>query len=106
MEKNFLNLEQEEFDKPIFRVFSVNRLFEIFDTKELTLVRPKKWDDPFENFIMNSIGVIDDGRTFVVGSRDNFYGQCWTLLEKVMLFGESMHRIKMVYALHQLQESF
>jgi len=79
MKKNFLNLKHIEKDKSIFRVISIKRLFELFNNKELVLVQPKKWDDPFENFIMNSTGELKSGEMFSVGFRENFYGQCWTM---------------------------
>lgn len=48
----------------IYRIISVQRLFELFENKNNVLVAPAKWDDPFENFILRSQRV---------------YGQCWTL---------------------------
>lgn len=79
MTQNFLNMSATDFDTPIYRVFSKDRLFKVFQEKKLVLVRPKKWDDPFENFIMNSTGELVDGTRFRIDSRDRFYGQCWTL---------------------------
>ena len=75
---NFINLSNSELDKPIFRVLAVNRLFQLFEKKINVLVNPKLWEDPFENFIMNSTGEMENGEMFSVGFRDNFYGQCWT----------------------------
>jgi len=79
MKHNYINLKEDDLDKPIYRVFSKTRLFEIFQNKKLVLVQPKLWDDPFENYIMNSTGELSDGKFFQVEFRDNFYGQCWTL---------------------------
>ena len=78
MEDQFLNLSGEEFDKPIYRVIPTRRLFELFETKENILVHPSKWDDPFENFILNSKIRFRDGFRLVTGSKENLYGQCWT----------------------------
>ena len=75
---NFINLTEKELDKPIFRVLSVNRLFQLFEDKVNVLVNPKLWEDPFENYIMNSTGEMKDGEMFSIGFRDNFYGQCWS----------------------------
>ena len=75
---NFINLTEKELDKPIFRVLSVNRLFQLFEEKVNVLVNPKLWEDPFENYIMNSTGEMEDGEMFSIGFRDNFYGQCWS----------------------------
>lgn len=79
MTDNLIFLTDAELDKSVYRIFSFSRLEEIFTEKKLTLVKPKKWDDPFENFILNSKGVLPDGRHFEMGFRDNFYGQCWSL---------------------------
>lgn len=78
MENNFLNLTENQKDEPIYRVVSIKRLFQLFDDKQNVLVKPKLWDDPFENFIMNSYGELEDGRMFSIGFREHFYGQCWT----------------------------
>lgn len=79
MKDNLIFLKEKELDKPIFRIFNFDRLTEIFSEKKLTLVKPKLWDDPFENFILNSTGVLPDGRCFTIGFRDNYYGQFWSL---------------------------
>ena len=79
---NLIFLTDEELDKNIYRVFSFDRLKEIFDTGKVTLVKPKLWDDPFENFILNSTGILPDGRAFQIGFRDSFYGQCWSLTKE------------------------
>ncbi len=78
MNRNFLNIDEKQKDKPIFRVISIKRLFELFENKENVLVKPTLWDDPFENFIMNSTGELEDGQMFSIGFRDHFFGQCWT----------------------------
>lgn len=79
MKDHLIHLTEEDLDKPIYRIFSFKRLEEIFKEKKLTLAKPKKWDDPFENFILNSTGTLPDGREFQIGFRDNYYGQCWSL---------------------------
>ncbi len=79
---NLIFLTNDDLNKNIYRVFSFDRLKEIFDHNQITLVKPKKWDDPFENFILNSTGVLPDGREFQIGFRDSFYGQCWSLTKE------------------------
>jgi len=78
MERNFLNLTQKQKDAPIFRVISIERLFQLFNNNENVLVKPKLWEDPFENYIMNSTGELQDGRMFSIDFREHFFGQCWT----------------------------
>jgi hypothetical protein len=42
-------------------------------------VHPKLWEDPFENFILNSVILTPDGTKAKVGFRDHVFGQCWSL---------------------------
>ena len=79
MRDNLIFLTEDELDKPIYRIFTFDHLKDLFDDKKITLVKPKKWDDPFENFILNSTGKLPDGREFQIRFRDEYYGQCWSL---------------------------
>src|SRR5690554_6622501 len=78
MDNNFLNFKEGEIDQPIFRIISIDRLFQLFTEKHNVLVNPKRWDDPFENFIMNSLIEFKSGIQISIGFRENVYGQCWT----------------------------
>ncbi len=78
MKNNLIFLNEDNLNDDVYRVFSFTRLLELFEEKELVLVNPKKWDDPFENFILKSIGELPDGTEFTIDSRDSFYGQCWS----------------------------
>jgi len=78
MKSNFLNLLDSELDKPVYRIFEPTRLFDIFDTGRMGLVKPQVWDDPFENYILNATGFLPDGKSFVIGDRDHLYCQCWS----------------------------
>jgi hypothetical protein len=60
---NYIDIAASELDGFIYRIVRVPRLLELFNKKQNVLVRPNKWDDPFENFILRSQQV---------------YGQCWT----------------------------
>jgi hypothetical protein len=76
---NFLYLPASLRDKFIYRIVSVDRVFEQFESRRNVLVKPHKWEDPFENFILNCKVQLPDGRYAAIGFRDEFYGQCWTL---------------------------
>ncbi len=78
MLRNYLNITEEELDKPIYRVFSHKRFFEMIEKNDITLLQPSKWQDPFENFILNATGELKNGLKFTVEFKNNFYGQCWT----------------------------
>ena len=79
--KQFMNFGQViTEDTPVYRVFSKQRLFEMFTDKKLTLVAPKKWEDPFENFLSKCKATVDGIPNVDIGPLfKNFYGQCWTL---------------------------
>ena len=77
------NLVDLTFDTPIYRIFRTERLISTLKEKELYLVKPKFWDDPFENFLFNARGVLDDGTPVSFEPiREQFYGQCWSLKEE------------------------
>ncbi len=74
---NTINLAITE---SIYRIFSIDKFKKTLQSKKLCLVRPFKWEDPFENFLLNSVGVLKDGsQVGFENIRDNYYGQCWTL---------------------------
>lgn len=76
---NFLGIRKYETESEVFRVIPVFRLLEHFKTKQNVLVRPKLWDDPFENYILRATATLPSGETARFGFRDELYGQCWTL---------------------------
>ena len=46
---NFINIKPEEYNSPIYRVTTIDRLLDMLKSKNLILRRPKLWEDPFEN---------------------------------------------------------
>jgi len=75
-----LNIEDEDLDKEIYRVMPIHRMLEILDHKELTLVNPERWDDPFENLLLKNASIMHEGKARDFKPiRDAVYGQCWTL---------------------------
>jgi hypothetical protein len=75
---NYLNLSAHMRDKFVYRIISIERLFELFASRQNVLVKPKKWEDPFENFILRCRIQLPDGRYATFGFQDKFYAQCWT----------------------------
>ena len=71
-------LEIANLDKPIYRIFPVNRFFEMIKEKKMAMVKPKLWDDPFENLLLSSRFQLDDGEIVNFESANSVYGQCWT----------------------------
>lgn len=65
-------------DTRIYRIFPISRFIQVLTTKTLTLVKPKKWDDPFENALLSATFVVG-GETTSFAAKESVYGQCWTL---------------------------
>ncbi len=79
---DFLNINAVDLDlsEEIFRIFNFDYFLNDLKDNNLTLVRPHKWQDPFENFLLNSVGELDDGTPVGFENiRDVYYGQCWSL---------------------------
>lgn len=77
MDANLIDLG---FDTPVYRIFCLDRFLSTLKEKKLCLVKPRLWDDPFENFLMNAKGVLDDGTPVSFEPvREKYYGLCWTL---------------------------
>jgi hypothetical protein len=67
-------------ETPIFRVFTIDRLFNAIVREELALVRPRMWEDPYENLLYQTPLRNPDGSPLSIESLGNrLYGQCWTL---------------------------
>lgn len=65
-------------DTVIYRVFPFWRALQLVQTHALALVRPRMWDDPFENIVMSGTVVTPTGPASIESTRDSWYGQCWT----------------------------
>jgi len=78
--KNFLNISEDQFDIPIYRVIQIEHFFSMITEHENVLVKPSMWDDPFENLILRGVGQVQNGVFADLDEiREIFYGQCWTL---------------------------
>lgn len=77
--KDTLNIQEKDLDREIYRIMPIYRLLEIFDEKKLTLLKPEKWDDPFENLLLKGNAIIGGGSIELSSLRESVYGQCWTL---------------------------
>jgi hypothetical protein len=76
--ENYINMNSSLIDKPIYRIMPIHRLLEVLEKKQLDLVKPIKWDDPFENFLLSRPWKTKSSSR-IVTLRADVYGQCWTL---------------------------
>jgi len=79
---HLVNVESDE--TKIFRLIEIHHLFEMFENKQLVLVSPKLWDDPYEDFLNHCYGFDPqkpNTRISYHGYAELLFGQCWTLNE-------------------------
>ncbi len=73
---NYVWIEPAKRKASVFRIISLERFFQLFTKRQNVLVKPQKWEDPFENFILNwGASRAEKGKV----ARPTVYGQCWTL---------------------------
>ena len=78
-EKMKRNMFDVNFYTVIYRIFKIERLLEVFNKEQLTLVKPKLWDDPFENYLLKAECIDEKGvKISLEELQEALYGQCWT----------------------------
>jgi hypothetical protein len=77
--RNSIRLTKAEIEAPVYRIMSANRVADVLRNRVLTLVKPKLWDDPFENALLSSAFSTPQGERVGFSAKDAVYGQCWTL---------------------------
>lgn len=87
IERNTLNFQNEEgtidYNTPIYRIFPLDRLLEALKDKQFCLVKPKAWDDPYENFVLKSKGITKNNiEVSLEPIMERYYAQCWSLKEE------------------------
>src|SRR3954451_12475071 len=76
-DENMIDISDK--DASIYRIFSKQRFLEILTSGTNDLVSPSKWDDPFENFFLNSKVKGENGENISMANiAAGWYGQCWT----------------------------
>lgn len=104
-------IDIDDWDKPIYRIYPKSRFIELLDSKTNVLVQPSLWDDPMENFFLNSIVKTEDGE---LGSLENiaagWYGQCWTTTVESdamwRIYSHDKNGVKVRTTIRKLFESF
>ena len=74
----FIDLITAEREKPFYRFTDFGKLVQMFQKKEMVFVRPEKWDDPFENYIIDPEFRFADGSFLKLTYRHVIHGCCWT----------------------------
>ncbi|MCK4694690.1 MAG: hypothetical protein KAT74_02955 [Candidatus Cloacimonetes bacterium] len=84
--KYLINLQEDEMDQPIYRYIKFDYLFELLlKSKKNTLVKPFKWNDPYEIFMSNLVINHVNNSESSIGLREfkhTYYAQCWTMKQE------------------------
>lgn len=104
-------LDIPDLDAPLYRVFSKGRFLELVRTGKNALVKPRLWDDPFENFFLQSEVEDSSGQKISTeGLAEDWYGQCWTLNEDTdamwRIYSHDKDGIKVRTTIRKLFDSF
>ena len=106
---NLLDIPDQ--DAPIYRIYSQCRFLELLGTRRNALVKPRLWDDPFENFFLRSRVIGPGGENISIESiADDWYGQCWTLNEDTdamwRIYSHDKDGVKVKTTIRKLFDSF
>lgn len=104
-------LDIDALDVPLFRIYSRDRFLELLRTRKNPLVKPRVWDDPFENFFLRAPVVGPNGEKISIESlAEDWYGQCWTLNEDTdamwRIYSHRRDGIKVRTTIRKLFDSF
>lgn len=80
--KNIINLENINLNTSVYRIFRFEDILELFNNKEITLVKANLWDDPYENFILKCNATYNGNEIGIDNIQKQIFGQCWSLLEE------------------------
>ena len=82
--RNLIRLEWADLDKPVYRIYALDRFETLLANKLDAVVTPTKWADPFEDFFLERTEVMDQVSGTTVPLRNlagDWHGQCWSLNE-------------------------
>jgi len=74
----FIDLNDKEKQKPIYRYIDFYRVIQMFKNKELVFTLPKLWDDPFESYIIDSDIKHSINSKSYLQYKYIVHGSCWT----------------------------
>ncbi|PLX08660.1 MAG: hypothetical protein C0594_05995 [Marinilabiliales bacterium] len=85
--RNYLHFDDNELDLPIYRIFPFESLLEMLNTNNLTLVKTRMWEDPYENFLLKcNASMLNGTPVNLKDLQEQIFGQCWTLYPETDAF--------------------
>ncbi len=63
----------------VYRIFTAERFFQLWESSQITFVKPTLWEDPYENIFLHTIVEKPDGSILGFNNLvEDLYSQCWT----------------------------
>lgn len=94
---------------PIYRIYQIRHIVELFLNHRNSLFRPSIWDDPFENPLWNTPLILDDEEQAQLRVTANYFGQCWSLNQETdamwRIYSHNKYGIKACTTIGKLYES-
>lgn len=74
-----VGISDKEMKKSIYRFISFEKLLEIIIERQIQLIKPKFWEDPFENYLSKCNIFYNEKSADFASLQEMIFGQCWTL---------------------------
>lgn len=98
MDTQFIYLNSNEIDKPIYRVLKFEHLIGMYLEKRNTLLNPSKWEDPYENLFLNSKVEFVQGTYLQSQLGKSIFAQCWSFTKESdamwRIYSQDNHSVK------------
>lgn len=90
-------LNYESFkDVKLYKIFSLDRILEMFDQRKFTFLSPSKWEDPYEKGFL-TMNITNHGTPMILPTvpkvnpvKFSLFAQCWTTIQE----SEALWRIR------------
>lgn len=99
-------------DTPVFRYYELIDFIYLLINKKNKLVKPEKWDDPYENILLKQVLRTKDGDEYHLHElRKEYYAQCWTLNKEESdslwrIYSPNKSRVRVKTTIGKLYENF
>lgn len=107
--ENYIRIGEQEWETPVYRFTTVERVLQLIAHRKNTLVSPSKWKDPFENMLARLIIRQSNGETIQNPHRNLVYAQCWTFTEETdatwRIYVPNGNGVRIKTTVHKLHQS-
>ena len=104
-----IGISDREMKKPIYRFIAFEKLLEIIINRQIQLIKPKLWEDPFENYLSKCNIFLNQRSADFTSLQEMIFGQCWTLKSESdalwRIYSPDKKGIRIKTTLHKLDDA-